>query len=256
MAWQIATVVLSISTLVLGIITIWLMVQAANKRQPIWASRTMHLIGLEPDIPEQVKIVFDDKPVSIVFRTEFIFFNRGRMVIQEADVARKITVYFAGATILAEPSWRSNRPEIEFKPRRLLKDGEHVVELDFRYLAHNDGAVVEVLHTEIESDNGLPRPSGSFVAGEEIVSLKEFDPFRFRDWIDKYKKPGNFIPIGALTVFLGFIASLAVTRDDLSYLSLPLSFLGLLIIVTLQRYRRSQRFPKWATNVEERSTDS
>ena len=207
-------------------------------------------------MPQQVKIVFDDKPVSTVFRTEFIFFNRGRMIIQEADVARKMTVYFDGATILAEPSWRSSRPEIEFKPRRLLKDGEHVVELNFRYLAHNDGAVVEVLHTEIESDTGLPRPSGSFVAGEEIVSLKEFDPFSFWDWIAELKKPANFLPIGVISAFLIACVYIAVNENGLPLLSFPLAFLGVLIIVTLQKYRRSQRFPKWTNKFEERSIDS
>jgi len=155
-----------------AIISIIVAIRVARRKRPVWAYVTNKIIGLGTNAPPELQLLFSGKPVPDVFRTILVFFNRGNETIRRDDVSRTIKVNFGEASILREPIIRAaSREEIEFSAKQVLENTQNTVELGFVYLDHNDGAVIEVLHTACNQPictgnimgAGEPRYTGKFV---------------------------------------------------------------------------------------------
>ena len=155
------------------IVTIVLAIRLNKKKKPAWAHKTRKVIGLGSDAPPELKMTFAGKPVTDVYRTTFIYFNRGNETIPQEHVTEPIAVHFEGADILREPARLAMSKEAnKVSVTQSTKDGDNVVALQFLYLDHNDGVVVEVLHTE----SRRIRCSGNIMGTDKTKDMGEFIP--------------------------------------------------------------------------------
>ena len=140
-------VIAIVVTVVLSVITIIQGFRLVRKKRPSWAYVTRRVIGLGSNAPPELKLTFGDVAVNEVFRTTLIFFNRGREPIRaKDDVVEPISIIIKDAQILREPIIHPNEKlnKIGFVAKR---NGD-CIEIDFKCLDYNDGAVIEILHTK------------------------------------------------------------------------------------------------------------
>ena len=96
-----------IITVVLGIITIFLALKLIKRKKPVWARNTTKIIGIGTNAPPELKMTFHGQSVDNVYRTVFIFFNRGTETIRKADVAEAVAIHFEGAKSYGhQPPWQ------------------------------------------------------------------------------------------------------------------------------------------------------
>jgi hypothetical protein len=249
MDWQfILLLVLGIAALIATIAAIWLAVKLAKKKKPVWAYKTKKIIGLGSNAPPELKLTFEDKQVKDVYRTVFIFFNRGNEDIRERDVTERVAFQFAGAQILREPNVIA-RSKDAIKPvaKRVTRNGVDCVELDFLYLDHNDGMVVEVLHTV---SNELAC-SANIIGTESIRFIGWFAPSR-----SKRSNISLALLFGMIILIIYSATSATHSKDVPSWFALYLfpliafwAVIGLVWADLLPLFSY-KRFPIWARNIE------
>ena len=76
------SIILAVIAVALTIATIYLI----RRKKPVWAYTTTKVIGLGTDAPAELKLLFNEKQVLEVYRTELIFFNMeiqvfGKMIL-------------------------------------------------------------------------------------------------------------------------------------------------------------------------------
>jgi len=234
------TVVAIIVAVISGIAAIVLGLRAIRKKKPVWAYITSKIIGLDTDAPAELKLSFNDKPVRDAYRTIFIFFNKGRESIRENDVVEDIAIHFKGADILQQPViLKPSKEAIKFS----AKQGDKAIELSFRYLDHNDGAVVEVLHTKSQDITC----SGTIIGADSIDYIGEFLPPRPLELRRRLPEYRIFGLVGGVVVIM-----LVIVED----VFLALVFLALFLLMGLSAgipfLRRYIKFPKWSGTVGEK----
>ena len=239
-------IVATIVAVVLGIATIVFGRRAIRRKKPVWASITNKIIGLDTDAPAELKLSFADKSVRDVYRTKFIFFNKGREPIRKNDI-KDIAIHFKEANILQPPViLKPSNAAIEFSAKQIVKHGDNAIELSFDYLDHNDGAVVEVLHTKSKDITH----SGTIIGADRkrIDYIGEFlppRPLELRRLLREYRMLG-LLPVVMLVVAL--VVMLVIAEDVLL-----LTFLLLIgILIGIPTFRRYTKFPKWSGTVEEK----
>ena len=248
MDWKfIILIILAIAALIATIVAIWLAIKAAKKKQPVWAYKTKTIIGLGSDAPEELKLSFAGIPIKEAYRTKFIFFNRGNESIRDNDVKAKVAVHFGQALILREPVVvKPSRPDIKFLARKVIDGANQFVELDFSFLDHDDGAVVEVLHTRNEPE----RCSGTIVGAKPIEQVKEFVPYKPLDLVAKLKNRDSMFAIFLAFIFSGLVIYAAINKGNPD---LAIAFFGIIALFSLlgllSRYRQN-KFPNWTSAIE------
>lgn len=190
MDWELIGIILAL--IFFGSTTI-LAIRLAKRKKLVWAYKTEEIIGLKTSTPRDLKLFFKNKPVTNVYRTTFIVFNKGEIAIRKEDVTKRITVSFSGAKILERPSIRPSNDEVKFSAKRISRGQDSAVELDFSYVDHNDGAIVEVLHTKYKDI----KCTGNILEAGEPRYIGEFNPHR----------PEGFY--GAIVLLILFSAMLA-----------------------------------------------
>ncbi|MBA7680695.1 hypothetical protein ES703_89016 [subsurface metagenome] len=235
-----------IGTIVFGIVAIILVVMRARRKKPVWAYNTTKIIGLGTNPPPELKLAFNGRPVNEVYRTTFILFNQGREAVRKEDVYKKATIRFKGAEILREPTIKAtSKDAIKFSAKRVVKSGENSIELGFKYLDHEDGAVVEVIHTANED----VFCEADIVGAKEIVNIGEFETSHHRLL---GIRAGIFTLIGIVIICL-------LVRELISGIQEPntlrLTLVGVLIALTLstipewKTYLHRRKFPSWSRNI-------
>ncbi|MFZ2036859.1 MAG: hypothetical protein WAU62_08095, partial [Dehalococcoidales bacterium] len=142
---RILAIIFFISTVVLTFLVI-------KRKTPTWARLTEKLIGQLRDTPPEFEVTYEGRPINDGYRTWIIFFNKGFETIRKADISEKLTVHFKKAEILRPPEIiAKNKKDTGFSAKYINKEGNGEVEINFRYLDHNDGAVVEMLHTKADN---------------------------------------------------------------------------------------------------------
>jgi len=249
MDWRFLVTIISPVTVALGIATIILAIKLAKKKKPVWALNTRRIIGIGTGAPSELKMTFRGLPVDAVYRTLFVFFNKGTETIRKTDVAEAVTIHFEGAKILDQPTALATSKQVnKLSVRHVIQDGDEAVEVDFLYLDHNDGIMVEVLHTKSERI----RCSGIIMGAGEIDYIGEF----------LRRPPPYWWPIFNVVFFTLFgcivysvwheVASWVLTTQ-IKYLFIIPIILTLFLTVYLVRYMvrefpvfyRYLRFPRW-----------
>lgn len=244
MNWELIGVIATVIFGIVAIIAIIVAVRLARKKVPVWAHRTQQLIGLGTNAPPELKLTFNAKPIVAVFQTTLIFFNRGNEAIRRGDVTDKVAFRFPGAEILRDPTIKPNKPEIRMSAKHVITRGDHAVELNFEYLAHNDGAIIEVLHTNFQSIEH----QGNIIDSKEIQDIGYF-PLTYPRLRRLLLSTSGLLAVGAVGVVLlirGMLAS--KPENSISEFVFPSFFIlfGLLSILEFLPYFRARRFPKWS----------
>ena len=245
MNWTLLGLIL---TIVLFISTIVLARRLAKKQKPAWAHKTQKVIGLGSDAPPELKMSFAGKPVTDVYRTIFILLNKGNETIAQADVTETIAIHFKGADILRKPTILGKSKEAnKISVGQSTKDGDNVIALQFLYLYHNDGVVVEVLHTESQDI----RCSGNIMGTDKIEDMGEFIPPRSERLPIRC---AEFIALGCLTVIV-IVSALMRYKFGMRDLWLEYTTFGVGGLLTggllggwqmIWRAIQSVRFPTWS----------
>ncbi len=171
MDWTlILTLVFGVATLVSIIIA----VRLARRKKPVWACETAKIIGLGSNAPPELGITFGDKPVSDVFRSMLILFNKGNDTIRDSDVTENFTFVLKGGQILRPPIVSAtSKQQIKFQARQVVRDWNSAVEVTFKYLDHNDGGRFEVLHTSSEPIYC----EGNIMGVKEIIKIQKLESY-------------------------------------------------------------------------------
>ena len=246
MNWTLLSIILAV---IFSITTIILALKLAKKKKPVWALHTRKIMGIGTDSPAELKMTFRGLAVDDVYRTKFIFLNKGTETIRKADVAEAVTIHFEGATILDQPTALARSKQAnELSVRQIIKDGDKAVEVDFLYLDHDDGALVEVLHTKSERI----RCSGIIMGAGDIDYIGEF----------LRRPPPSWFPIMLVVFFTLFGCMIYSMWNDfarwvlttqIKYLFIIPTIFTLFLTVYLGRYMvrespvfyRYLRFPRW-----------
>lgn len=247
MDWGIISIPLAI---IFFIITLLLTLKVIKRKKPVWAYTTTKIIGLGSKAPPELKLTFNDRPVNDVYQTTFILFNKVTEAIRKDDVTESVTIHFKGAEILRQPIIKAKSKEaIEFSAKQVTKDGENSIELGFLYFDHEDGAVVEIIHTASERINCV----GNIIGIKEIVNIGEFVPFRT-------KRFRNLLAIGIVMLLIPLFgasvlalpesrtpAGLAILPISIAILSIiTLGFWSVLYLSEIRPFFRYRIFPSWS----------
>ncbi len=250
MNWE--TIVSYILVVVLFIVSTILAVKLARKKKPVWAHETTKVIGLGTDAPSELKLTFDNKPVTDVYRTTFIVFNRGNEAIRKDDVITKITVHFSGSDILREPTIKvTSKEETKFSAKRVVKEGNNAIELDFLYLDHHDGAVVEAIHTKCEDIRCL----GTIIGTKGIRTIGDFTtsvPRTVRGFFGLIRLMfGWFMLASGFGIFIFGALTSSLAEFWFTRALVPFTFMlaGATFIPDTISYFSYRRFPKWSRGV-------
>lgn len=221
-------------------------IKLTRKKEPVWAYKTAEIIGLGTDAPPELEMTFDGEPVNDVYRTTFIFFNKGNETVRNTDVTEKVAIHFKEARVLREPTVLATSKEAnKFSIRLAVKDVDIAVELDFSYLDHNDGAVVEVLHTKSQ---GITH-SGNIIGTNRIGYIGKFLPPESNRPI--IRLAGVFIPLGlslALIALALFKWKFETTPYRIWIVGVFGGCLGVFAAsaVRIPRTIHSMKFPVWS----------
>lgn len=233
-------------TIGFGAAAMVLALKLARRKRPVWAYKTRKIVGLGSDAPPELKLVFSGVPVSDVCQTTLIFLNKGTDIIRKDDVTDNVTIHFPEARILRQPTIRAtSNDEVRFLARQLVKGGDNAVQLDFLYLAHHDGAVIEVMHTESQQISH----SGN-IMGTRIVNIGEFDPSQPRPTT---ARPVIMATLVVSAVFLTIARvswGLTVSPDILSIVYLLAGGFLAVAISDVRNHIHYRRFPTWSRSTK------
>jgi len=183
---MLVTVILAVVGWVLAV---FFGLKSVRKKKPVWAYQSTKIIGLGSDAPPELKLAFNGQPINEAYITRFIFYNRGTEAIRDDDVVERVAIYFKGATILRQPRiLAKSKKAIRFSATKVAKAEGDAIGLDFLYLSHNDGAVVEVIHTlsdEISLIGTIVDVAKIGCIGEFVLPLgvlRSFRSLRFPKW--------------------------------------------------------------------------
>ncbi len=259
MNWGFWSVVLAIFFFITTIIaTIIIAIKFTRKKQPVWAYNTSQVIGIGTDAPSELKLYFGDQQVNDVYRTRLVIFNKGKELIDKSDLVEPISIQFHGCKILRDPTnILPSREKIGFGASRFQNatTGDLVI-FQFEYLDHDDGGVIEVLHTKTETE-GITSTS-NIKGAKEVKCIGEFNPYRPKRFYRRIMATifGLFLPFGVITgLFLAASASTNTTQNDETRIFVFGVFAIMWIFMLFVFYRSDirpilnyRKFPRWSAH--------
>ena len=235
-------IIINIVLAMIAITSLILLIRQYKRKKPVWAYSTRHIIGRDAEAPPELKYVFGTREVSEVYKTTIIFFNKGTdkfcgdlVHAGNSDLNEAIIIQFKGAEILRPPTIpKRSKGVVNFSVEQVENCADSV-KLHIPILNHNDGAVIEVWHTQC-SEIDIPNA--------DITQMKEFVRHRPEGFY------GNIaVPFVLLAVFIWLLFSEIVQGELLSdYLPLLIIAVALFVISIwgLNRQLRYRAFPSWS----------
>ncbi len=236
----------------LAVMAILIPLKLHKKQKPIWSYKAVEITPFRRDTPPHLKLFYKNTQVDSVYRTRLIFFNKGKQVIDRKDVTEKIAIKFQGSKILCKPDIIPNKEAIQFSAKRTLKGKDSFLQLDFRYLGHNDGAVIDILHTKAEK---IDKCSGD-LKEVDITKMEGFDqhlpPF--------YRSQYVMTPIIMVSMTIILLNMVMRTeelyskiQEDRTILPMIIGVIALsaiLLVFGLIKQLSHRRFPTWSRKDE------
>jgi hypothetical protein len=244
---DLGTVVAIVVAVILGIISIVLTIKLIRNKKPTWAYQTSKIIGLGTNAPPELKLSFAGKAVKAVFKSTVIFFNKGKDTIRKSDITKDVLIKFEGAEILRDPIIkRISRDANEFQATKIHGTNDNSIKLDFLYLDKDDGAVLEILHTECKEIELL----GNIIGVNSIKYTGRFEENPMPILGGKRFVSGILL-IFVVAVLTSYIAyTQGIIGSLLMLIALVTSaFCGLVIgylLVIMPNYLTSKKFPRWS----------
>ena len=233
--------------------TIFLYIRQTRKKQPAWAYVTTRIIGLGTDAPPELKLTFSDRAIPDAYKTTLIFFNRGKEAIRKNDVTENVRIHFEGAEILREATIVvASKDAIKFEAKQVRGNVKNSMQLNFLYLGHSDGGVVEVLHTK--SDNIVC--STNIIDAKATIFLGKFNPFRPERFIARL-----IVRLITLILFPGILLWATFNPEpNLSQVEyyvvcgivgiMVIGFLAFMVCSDVMPFLRFRKFPRWSAKTQ------
>lgn len=154
--------------------------QSKRDKEPVWTGRTVTLISAGLARVPGLRVLLDERSVSELAVTKLLFFNRGFATIDRNDLVPTDPLRIQGddatSILRAEIAACNNQPA---EPMLELDPSGRAAKITFVYLDHDQGFVVEVLHTGGHGRDG-PRIVGSIkgaLAGSvRYVNIEATEP--------------------------------------------------------------------------------
>lgn len=221
--------------------------KSRGAKEPVWAYHTRKVIGVGGDAPPQLRLTFEEQPINDLYLTTIVFYNQGRLAIRPEDVPdnEKVTFHFMGGAILTEPRVIPSKDNLPFTATRFAYGDDNCVELNFQYLEHQDGALIEVLHTE---DVPIKLRGRILDAKKKDLALREnFIPYRDLPLgKDSNLRAALFFVVVAVAMLILFAVSGSL-GENAYLLYLTLAAAGVVGLLDLQERYVCTRAPKWTS---------
>jgi hypothetical protein len=241
--WIIAVILGLSGTIIVAIVQ---SVKSNKSQKPVWTYKTTHVIGRNSKSPPELKLIFKNNPIENVYETKILFFNDGKAPIDKKDMVIPVRFHFKESKILGPPKVIENREPIGFIAQ--VKD-DNSIGISFKFLSRNDGAVLEVLHTE---DDFSDKADGDF-KNAKLLIIKDFPQL----------SPSSFwlytIKIATPMIISGFFFAMGgpgLTSADITRVSMISRFLSWLVasvflfwgsaLWTIYRFSKLRRLPQWS----------
>ena len=135
-----------------GIVAAVLLYRASLvKACPVYQRRALRLIGSdESALPPNIEIRFRNQVVERLTKTYIVFWNAGKVTLRGSDIVEDDPVrceFAPDARVLEASVVKNSRPANKFS---IVVDPKcpNCAVLSFDYLDTNDGATIEILHTD------------------------------------------------------------------------------------------------------------
>lgn len=220
--------------------------------RPVYKYQALRLIGeSEQELPEDITILFRNKKLQRLTKTHIILWNSGKTILNGENIVADDPLrleFSEDSEVLSARLLNFTRQANKFTVN-IHPHYQNQVILSFDYLDVNDGAVIEILHTDRERYpkvhgviRGVPKGIlnwGRFVAGTHIIRV----PFRdFRIMLIA------MLFFGVCFTTYGFFKSIMpeILTKEFEYLRWVYAGGGLLWIFVSSRilWDSRRRFPK------------
>lgn len=138
--------------IIIGIVSIFLSIyfffKSLESKTPLCHYRTYRgILKLTSQKDSKIKIFFNSEEVDRIFVTYIWFWNGGKRPITRQDIQQKLRIKLIDdkikALILDYKVIKTSRDAIHF----FINKSDNVLDVDFEFLDHKDGVVVEIQHT-------------------------------------------------------------------------------------------------------------
>lgn len=120
-------------------------------KEPVYSIKSNNIVSGSISKFENLKVLYKDREIENLTISKILFFNRGNETITSNDLKTINPIKFGSETSrvldasLIQVNNHSNNIKVDFN-----KDTEYI-DIDFDYLDHNQGFVVQVIHTGTSS---------------------------------------------------------------------------------------------------------
>jgi hypothetical protein len=122
-------------------------------KEPVYSIKSNNLISGSASTLHNLNISYKKRRVKNLTVSKILFYNRGAETINRQDIAtiNPLKIASETCTVLDASVLQVNNPANVFKV--ILEKGSQDVFIDFDYLDKNQGAVIQVVHTGLSSEN-------------------------------------------------------------------------------------------------------
>lgn len=233
----------SLGLAILGIVlTIYYARRALERKDPRLYASYFDQLAMSTGIPEDVQITYQGRRVKRVARSYIWIWNAGRKVIKREDVPdeQPIVVHLSDSDaveILHLAVRKSSRIGVNFSATKV---GDAGFRIDFDFLDHADGALIEIQHTA----SPLVRIDTSGVVLGAVAGIRKMQPFSSSIAVFpgatlinriRYPRRDRIIRFGALLFWLVVVAGTGTFLWYRHWLS-PFTVMWLLIVIAWAVY--------------------
>lgn len=162
--YNLTAIILTAAGFIYGIISNYIQ---NKKNEPVYWIRTTHLFRETVKDVKGLHILYNNKEISDLSSTKFIFWNKGKDAIKQTDIASKnsikITIdpdYEIFDAFIDKATSEDNNYIIEKQ-----EDGKSVL-VKFEYMERNDGVSISLTHTAPSSNKF--KVTGKVISGSKI----------------------------------------------------------------------------------------
>ena len=215
---------------VLGIVVAFTLYRAAEiGARPVYQRRSFRLIGFnQAELPQAVEILYRGARVERLTKSRVIFWNSGKKIVHGSDIVLDdaLRCELSPEALALEVQIVKHTRDANKFTATIDQTCRNRVVLSFDYLDPQDGAVIEVLHTDSIRDptiKGTIRgvPNGILDWGSTYEWSQVLPSKRSTKFVIFFMR---VFPIVAVVVGLGILfASFVATNSFLTFLDSPIS---------------------------------